>query len=104
MRAIHKRIACVCGAAIAGSTSIKFALEELFEQEGVDDVEIICCRFRELEEYLDHICLIVSACKLFKEYPVPTISDMCYLTGVGCEPTNQRILQILRETPATELL
>ena len=50
MRVIHKRIACVCGAAIAGSTSIKYQLEEFFEREGIDDVEIICCRFRELEE------------------------------------------------------
>ena len=103
MRVIHKRIACVCGAAIAGSTSIKYQLEEFFEREGIDDVEIICCRFRELEDRLDQIDLIVSACKLFKEYPVPTVCDICYLTGLDCEATNQKILRLLQDVPARHL-
>lgn len=99
MGVIRKRIACVCGAAIAGSASIRYQLEEFFEREGIDDVEIVCCRFRELEERMDQIDLIVSACKLFKEYPVPTVCDVNYLTGLDCEATNRKILEMLRAIP-----
>ncbi len=104
MAIIRKRIACVCGAAIASSSSIKYQLEEFFEQHGVRDVELICCRFRELEEYLDRICLIVTASPLFKEYPVPVISDTCYLSGIDCEPTNQKVLSIIQNSSDVEIL
>ncbi len=104
MGIIRKRIACVCGAAIASSSSIKYQLEEFFEREHITDVELICCRFRELEEYLDHICLIVTASPMFKDYPVPVISDTCYLSGIDCEPTNKRVLDILQNSPDVELL
>lgn len=104
MGIIRKRIACACGAAIASSSSIKYQLEELFEREGIQDVELICCRFRELDEYVERVCMIVTASPLFKEYPVPVISDTCYLSGIDCEPTNQRILALLREAPDNGLL
>jgi len=104
MGIIRKRVACVCGAAIASSSSIKYQLEEFFEREHVTDVELICCRFRELDEYIDRICLIVTASPMFKEYPVPAFNDTCYLSGIDCEPTNQKILEILRNTPDMEIL
>ena len=103
MGIIRKRIACVCGAAIASSSSIKYQLEEFFEQEHINDVELICCRFSELDQYIDHICLIVTASPMFKEYPVPTVSDTCYLSGIGCEPVNRRILEIVRNAPDMDL-
>lgn len=103
MGIIRKRVACVCGAAIASSSSIKYQLEEFFERENVHDVELICCRFSELDQYLDHICLIVTASPLFKQYPVPTVSDTCYLSGIDCEATNRRILELIRSAPDMEL-
>lgn len=104
MGIIRKRIACACGAAIASSSSIKYQLEELFEQEGIRDVELICCRFRELDEYIGRICMIVTASPLFKEYPVPVVTSTCYLSGIDCEPTNEKILAILRDAPDGEIM
>ncbi len=102
MSMCRKRIACVCGAGIAGSTSVRYKLEEFFDQQGITDVEIICLRFCDLEEYLDRIDLIVSASTLFKEYPVPTIVDICYLTGDNCGEANQKVLQVLQTLPDDE--
>ena len=99
MGIIRKRVACVCGAAIASSCSIKYQLEEFFEREQVNDVELICCRFSELDQYIDHICLIVTASPMFKQYPVPVVSDTCYLSGIDCEPTNRKILEIIQNAP-----
>lgn len=104
MGIIRKRIACVCGAAIASSSSIKYQLEEFFEREGINDVELICCRFAELDQQIGRICLIVSASRLFREYPVPVISDVCYLTGIDCEPTNQKILDLLKQVPDNDII
>lgn len=91
-----KRIACVCGAAIASSTSIKYELDEFLEREKIDGVETFCCRFQDIERHIDTIDIIVSASKLFKPYPVPVITDVCYLMGMGCEETNWKIIQYLR--------
>jgi len=99
MGIIRKRVACVCGAAIASSSSIKYQLEEFFEREHINDVELICCRFSELDQYIDHICLIVTASPMFRAYPVPVVSDPCYLSGIDCEPTNQKILELVKNAP-----
>lgn len=104
MSIIRKRIACACGAAIASSSSIKYQLEELFEREGIRDVELICCRFSELDDQASRVCMIVTASPLFKEYSVPVVTSTCYLSGLDCEDTNQKILAILREAPEAELL
>lgn len=99
MGMMHKRIACACGAAIASSSSIKYQLEEFFEREGINGVELICCRFAELEEYCEHVNVIVTASPIFRKYSVPVISDTCYLSGIDCEPTNRKILKLLLEEP-----
>ena len=102
MAIIRKRIACACGAAIASSSAIKYQLEELFQREGIRDVELICCRFAELDEQCDRVCMIVTASPLFKEYPVPVITSTCYLSGLDCEETNRQILELLRQAPELE--
>ena len=104
MGIIRKRIACACGAAIASSSSIKYQLEELFQREGIRDVELLCCRFNELPDYVDRVCMIVTAAPLFKSYPVPVITSTCYLSGLDCEPTNQKILALLRQSPESGLV
>ena len=103
MGIIRKRVACVCGAAIASSSSIKYQLEEFFEREKVNYVELICCRFSELDQYLDHICLIVTASPIFREYPVPVVSDTCYLSGIDCEPVNLKVLELIESAPDMDL-
>ncbi len=99
MAIARKHIACVCGAAIAGSSIVKHQVEELFERHNIQDVDIICCRFQELDEILDRICAIVTASKVFREYPVPVIYDVNYLTGEECEESNRRLLQIIHSAP-----
>jgi len=93
---MKKRIACVCGAAIASSTSIKYELDAFLEKEHIDDVETFCCRFQDIERYIDSIDVIVSASKLFKKYEKPVITDVCYMTGMGCDEVNWKVIELLR--------
>ena len=41
--------------------------------------------------------LIVSSMQIMKTYPIPKITGIAYLTGVGEEALNQQILEILEK-------
>ena len=51
----------------------------------------------EIEEYEDRCDFIVSSSRLQKEYSIPSINGVSFLTGVGLEETKEKILKQIGE-------
>ena len=54
------------------------------------------CSILEIEEHEDRCDFIVSSSKLNKEYSIPSINGISFLTGVGEEETKEQILKLLK--------
>ena len=50
----------------------------------------------QVEENLEGTVLIVTTARAKKEYGVPLVSGMPFITGIGAEELQDRILEILR--------
>ncbi|MCI6703814.1 MAG: PTS sugar transporter subunit IIB [Erysipelotrichaceae bacterium] len=91
-----KRIIVACGSGIATSTIVNSKLTELLQSHNIQ-FELIQCSINEIDSYVDNADLIVSSMQIMKTYPIPKITGIAYLTGVGEEALNQQILEILEK-------
>jgi PTS system galactitol-specific IIB component len=90
------RVIVACGGAVATSTVAASKVTELCRASGLD-IEIVQCRVSEIGSHLDGARLIVATSKVSKDYGIPFVSGMPFISGVGTEKAEKAILDALKE-------
>lgn len=93
---MKKKVIVACGGAVATSTIAANKVKELGAKNGID-VDICQCRISEIPSNLDGACLIVPTSKVKRDYGIPLITGMPFISGVGVEKTEKKILKVLQE-------
>ena len=58
---------------------------------------LVQCSFTELQSHVGQADLIVSSMNLTQDYGVPKLVGLPYLTGMGVDQLNEKIIKILKE-------
>lgn len=92
-----KRILVVCGTGVATSTVVVNKVAETCKKAGLQ-VEVLQGKAAEIPMFLSQgIDLIVSTTVLAKaDIPVPVISGLPFLTGVGAAEVSKKIVDTLK--------
>ena len=85
---MSKRVVIACGSGIATSTLAVHKFQNFCDENGID-VQITQCSYGETDAMLTQ--------KYDQEFPVPTEVCFAYITGIGEEELNQRLLKILKD-------
>ena len=93
---MNKKVIVACGGAVATSTIAANKVVELAKDNGID-VEICQCRISEIESNLDGTSLIVTTSRVKRDYGIPLIAGMPFISGVGVEKTEKAILDVLNK-------
>ena len=88
------KVIVACGGAVATSTVAANKVVELCKKNNVD-IEICQVRISEIESNLP-ADLIVTTSKVKRDFGVPLLTGMPFISGVGVEKTEANILKILR--------
>lgn len=91
---MKKKVIVACGGAVATSTVAANKIVELCKKNGVD-MEICQWRISEIESNLP-ADLIVTTSKVKRDYGVPLITGMPFISGVGVAKTEAAILNVLQ--------
>nr|WP_296101738.1 PTS galactitol transporter subunit IIB [uncultured Mediterraneibacter sp.] len=91
---MKKKVIVACGGAVATSTVAANKVVELCKKNNVD-IEICQVRISEIESNLP-ADLIVTTSKVKRDFGVPLLTGMPFISGVGVEKTEANILKILR--------
>lgn len=91
---MRKKIIVACGGAVATSTIAANKIVELGKKNGVE-IDICQVRISEIESNLP-ADLIVTTSKVKRDYGVPLITGMPFISGVGVEKTETSILNVLQ--------
>lgn len=91
-----KRIIVACGSGIATSTIISSHLSELLDQHHIS-YEFIQCSLQEIDSYVDDADLIVTSMDLQKNFSIPKVTAISFLTSIGAEETEKEILRVLNQ-------
>ncbi len=91
-----KKIVVACGGAIATSTVAANRIKDLCKKEGIP-AEVSQCRVNELDTKKEGVDLIVTTARVKKDYGVPVIHGVGYISGIGIDKLDQEILDILQK-------
>lgn len=89
-----KRVIVACGGAVATSTIAAEKIKELCEENNIK-LEIVQCRVTEIGAYADDVDLIVTTSKVRKDYGKPLVHATGFISGIGVEKVESKILENL---------
>ena len=92
---MKKKVIVACGGVVATSTIAANKVVELCKKNGID-VEICQIQILEIESNLSGAVLIVPTSKVKRDYGIPVITGMPFISGVGVEKTEAAILNVLQ--------
>lgn len=91
-----KKIIVACGSGIAVSQMIAFKVRKLLAKRQIE-VEIETIGIRELEQHLDSSVAYISVIKTEKDYEIPVIDGVAFLTGKGEEEELNKLIQAMEQ-------
>ena len=92
---MKRKVIVACGGAVATSTMAAEEIRELCEANNIT-VELVQCRVNEIETYMDGADLICTTAKVDRTFDdIPVVHGMPFVSGVGIEAQQQKILTIL---------
>lgn len=92
---MKKKVIVACGGAVATSTIAANKVVELCKKNGID-VTICQVRISEIPSNLP-ADLIVPTSRVKRDFGVPVITGMPFISGVGVEKTETAILKVLKD-------
>lgn len=84
-----------CGAGIATSTVVCQKVENLIKDNNIN-AEVVQCKIAEVKSKQEGADLIVSTTILPTTYEIPAIIATAYITGIGMDKLDQKILDHLK--------
>lgn len=85
-----------CGVGIVTSAIVCNQVGKLLQENHVN-AEIVQCSVAEVDSRQENADLIVSTTILPTTYKIPALSATAYITGVGIDQLDQKILDYLKE-------
>ncbi|KYC84194.1 PTS sugar transporter subunit IIB [Heyndrickxia sporothermodurans] len=92
---MKKTVLVACGAGIATSTVVCERVENLLKDNGIN-AEVVQCKIAEVASRQDGADLIVSTTILPTTYNIPALTATAYITGIGMEALDQKIIDHLK--------
>ncbi|HUM84457.1 MAG TPA: PTS galactitol transporter subunit IIB [Lachnospiraceae bacterium] len=92
---MKKKVIVCCGGAVATSTIAANKVVEICKKNNID-VEICQCRISEIGSNLSGASLIVPTSRVKRDYGVPLITGMPFISGIGADKTEAAILKVLK--------
>lgn len=92
---MKKRIFVACGGAVATSTVVANKVRDFLKEEAID-AEVEQCRISELGSHEDQADLFITTARVTKEYKVPVIHGVNFITGINEDKTKEEILKNLK--------
>ncbi|WP_353989505.1 PTS sugar transporter subunit IIB [Pediococcus argentinicus] len=88
-----------CGAGIATSTVVMKKVEDLFKDNDID-ANLIQIKIAEAASKQDSADMLISTTVLPREYDIPSIKAMGFLTGIGTDKLEENIVNTAHEIEA----
>lgn len=91
-----KTIIVACGSGVATSQTVASKIDKLCKERKIP-AKVMAVDIKSLEQNIRIADVYVSIAPSNKDYGIPTISGIPFLTGVGMEETMNRLEEILKK-------
>ena len=90
------KIVVACGSGVATSEMVAIKLRRLLAERGAD-AEVVAVDVAHVDEALEGAAAFVPVVKPEREYDIPTVSGVAFLTGMNQDKELDRLLTLLSE-------
>ncbi len=94
---MKRKIIVACGGAVATSTMAAEEIKSLCASNHIT-LDLVQCRVSEIETYMEGADLICTTARVDRTFgTIPVVHGMPFISGVGIEALEQKIIAILTE-------
>lgn len=86
-----KTVIVACGSGVATSQTVASKVDRLLKGKGVE-AKVEAVDLKSVDRYLRDACAYISITKVKKEYPIPVINGIAFLTGMGQDKELDRLI------------
>lgn len=90
-----KRVIVACGSGVATSQTVASKVTRLLKENHVN-VVVEAVDLKSVERYMDSSVAYVAITKTDKQYPIPIINGIAFLTGIGQDAELQKLIEACR--------
>ena len=87
-----KKIIVACGSGVATSQTVASKVNRLLKENKVD-AQVEAVDLKSVDRYMDSSVAHIAITKIDKEYPIPVINGIAFLTGVGQDAELKKLIE-----------
>jgi len=90
-----KKIFVACGSGVATSQTVASKIQNLLRERNIQ-AQVEAVDIKSLDTHIKTSAAYVAITKPDKEYPIPVVNGIAFLTGVGMEAELEKIIRALQ--------
>ncbi|MFT4007911.1 MAG: PTS sugar transporter subunit IIB [Lacrimispora sp.] len=88
------RVIVACGSGVATSQTVASKVNRMLKEKKVDAV-VEAVDLKSVDRYMDGSAAYITIVKNVKEYPIPVINGIAFLTGVGKDKEFEKLVKAI---------
>lgn len=87
-----KKIIVACGSGVATSQTVASKVMRLLKEKGYQDIKVEVVDLKSVDTHIKDSAAYIAITKIDKQYPIPVINGIAFLTGIGMDIELQKII------------
>lgn len=89
-----KKVIVACGSGVATSQTVASKVNRMLKEKNID-AQVEAVDLKSVDRYMDSSAAYITITKTTKEYPIPVINGIAFLTGVGMDKEFQKLIDAI---------
>ncbi|HBE86513.1 MAG TPA: PTS galactitol transporter subunit IIB [Lachnoclostridium sp.] len=90
------RVIVACGSGVATSQTVASKVNRMLKEKKVDAL-VEAVDLKSVDRYMDGSAAYITIVKNAKEYPIPVINGIAFLTGIGKDQEFDKLLKAIAD-------
>lgn len=88
-----KKVIVACGSGVATSQTVASKVTRLLKEKNRSDIKVEVVDLKSVDTHIKDSCAYIAITKIDKEYSIPVINGIAFLTGMGMEQELDKLLK-----------
>lgn len=88
-----KKVIVACGSGVATSQTVASKVTRLLKERNLDDIKVEVVDLKSVDTHIKNSAAYIAITKIEKQYPIPVINGIAFLTGINMDAELQKIIQ-----------
>ncbi|OCG18043.1 PTS galactitol transporter subunit IIB [Gilliamella sp. Fer1-1] len=87
-----KKVIVACGSGVATSQTVASKVTRLLKERKLDEIKVEVVDLKSVDTHIKNSAAYIAITKIEKQYPIPVINGIAFLTGINMEAELQKII------------